>query len=366
MTKKVHHCEHSEAIQKNMPMDSTSLDSCLCWNDKVKNKLRKRYNKKILFWLLGTIVLTWLMIILGGVTRLTRSGLSIVEWQPIIGILPPLNLTHWQSLFTKYQQSPEYLQVNYGMTLSEFKAIFWMEYFHRLLGRILGLFYLMDLTYLWIKKYLDNFLKTRGFVILFLLLLQGFVGWYMVKSGLKNHPMVSPYRLTLHLWLALMLGGTCWCTVLHYLGYEWKGNKRLYIMLCMVIITITYGALTAGLKVGLIYNTFPLMGEDLIPQECFFLKPWYVNLFLNPATVQFIHRTMALLSCIIALMFYRFKAGLFLSLSIQILIGICTLLWQVPVWLGVIHQGWAAIIWLILLKMFYVKKTVIPLRVAAL
>jgi len=251
-------------------------------------------------WLFLTAGFVMIMVILGGLTRLTGSGLSMVDWRPVTGFLPPLNEAQWQSVFDLYKVSPQYHKVNFGMSLSEFKGIFWLEFIHRLGGRFIGVLFLAPLLYSLLKKDLRSWsFKILGIWILGGL--QGVMGWYMVKSGLVDEPWVSPFRLCAHLLLAFLT-----CSLLFWSGlvlrsqYQQKNtlkpqffqslkSPKALATLILVVLTICYGAFVAGMKAGLIYNTFPLMGETFIPSEILFHTPWYENFFMNPVTVQFIH-----------------------------------------------------------------------------
>lgn len=343
----------------------------------------------VLFWIFGTCFLIWMMIMLGGATRLTHSGLSIVEWKPIVGIIPPLTELAWLEEFDKYKQFPEYQLVNFGMTLSEFKFIFFMEYAHRLLGRLMGLFFGLPLIYFWVRGYLDKPLKKRMIIVLLLGMAQGFMGWYMVKSGLSKDPSVSHYRLTVHLVLALVLLGILFWSGLIYQSQSRGASsltrgepvrKSTFIMVhisaLFMMLTIIYGGFVAGLKAGKIYNTYPLMEGRFLPAEWNFMSPLWVNFFENPATVQWTHRTLAILTLgLITVAMMRIRAepevhsntrkSALLMVGIiftQVVLGILTLLHEVPVSLGTLHQGMGA---LVLTMMVYVifrlgeeKKTV--------
>lgn len=313
--------------------------------------------KKLALWLLICTALIFIMIVIGGLTRLTGSGLSIVHWQPITGIIPPLSVEGWQTLFQDYQQSPEYQQINRGMDLQEFKSIFWLEFIHRFWGRLIGLVFLVPLVLAWQSPDLRKsfFFKLAG--IWLLGGLQGVVGWYMVKSGLIHDPHVSHYRLALH----LLLGFTTYGLTLHYTlqllsmhsskKISRNFNKALYgALFGLTVLTIFYGALVAGLKAGLVYNTFPTMNGAWLPPEFLALEPLYRNFTENHAAVQWMHRILALSTLILSGLFcwlHRANRFTFLLLGvvcIQVIIGIVTLLWQVPVTLGTLHQVGALLV----------------------
>jgi cytochrome c oxidase assembly protein subunit 15 len=303
------------------------------------------------------------MVCLGGLTRLTHSGLSIVEWKPLVGIIPPLNHQDWLVEFSKYQASPEFKLVSTDMILSEFKFIYWMEFCHRLLGRLIGLFFIIPCALLW--RQLPVFFKKLSFGVVFLGAIQGVMGWYMVKSGLKDLPMVSPYRLTTHLFLAFILLGCLSVGILKAQAIKrvpHPKEKLIRITSILITLTIMYGGFVAGLKAGLIYNTFPLMGGQLIPGELLSEKPFWINFLTNHATVQWMHRILALLSCFHVLLFYLkdkgFYATIWLSLVIlQLILGIATLIHQVPIILGVMHQCIGALLfsWSVVMIYKYTK-----------
>lgn len=338
----------------------------------------QRDKRAQLIWLFSTCFLIWLMIMLGGATRLTHSGLSIVEWKPVTGILPPLTQAAWMEEFAKYQQFPEYNLVNSDMTLSGFKFIFFMEYAHRLLGRLIGLFFFAPLIVFWLRGTLPPFLKKVSLITFVLGIAQGFMGWYMVKSGLVKDPSVSHYRLAAHLLLAILLYGILFYTGLKLLHPTPRKKQRslsgvaglLHLGSTLLIITIIYGAFVAGLKAGHIYNTYPLMGGQFIPSEWNFLQPLYMNFLENAATVQWAHRTMALLTLITLLSSMvwlirlsvsdSLKRTAFLVISgvlVQFCLGVLTLLHQVPVFLGTLHQGTAVIVLtLVLAVKFYLYR----------
>ncbi len=313
-------------------------------------------------WLLLCCALVFAVVVVGGVTRLTRSGLSIVEWQPIVGILPPLSDAQWQEVFYKYQQTPEYQKVNLGMPLHEFKRIFWWEYFHRFLGRAMGLVFFVPLLYFALSRRIGRGLALRLFGIFLLGALQGALGWYMVRSGLVDDPRVSHYRLTAHLGLAfLIFAGILW-TALSLLAPQAAppdpGRRRLLRfaagLSAIIFLMALSGGLVAGMHAGLAYNTFPLMNGYLVPPEYLVLQPWYWNLFNNVAAIQFDHRLIAWLLAILVLLFWLRSRSvqlqprarlarnlLVLALTVQITLGILTLLLRVPVPLAALHQAGA-------------------------
>lgn len=322
------------------------------------------------------------MVMLGGLTRLTHAGLSIVDWKPFTGIVPPLTHAQWLEEFGRYQQFPEYQLVNQGMDLASFQFIYFMEYAHRLLGRLLGLWFFAPLAYFWIRGRLSFRLKKRACMALFLGFSQGVMGWYMVKSGLVKDPSVSPYRLTAHLGLAVALYTLLFWTALEMIQASFQASANieppfiapLSLISCGgVSLTILYGGLVAGLKAGLIYNTFPLMEGQFIPSEWNFYHPFWVNFLENAALVQWVHRWLAL-TTVTLIVFTAWqtwrhspnaptrKAALFFAVAalIQAALGIFTLLLHVPVSLGVLHQGTAIIVLSFGLTLLFVGKNKKP------
>ncbi|MGH8703269.1 MAG: COX15/CtaA family protein, partial [Burkholderiales bacterium] len=269
----------------------------------VAGQTRGGWERRIAAWLIACCALVFAIVVLGGVTRLTRSGLSIVEWQPIVGTLPPLTSADWQELFLKYQQTPEYRKVNPGMSLDGFKGIFWLEYFHRLLGRLIGVAFLVPFLYfLWRRAFsLPLALKLGG--IFALGAAQGALGWYMVASGLVDDPRVSHYRLTAHLALAFAIYAAMLWIALELLipapvrAAATAGLARIrrlaWAVTALVIAMVVTGGFVAGIRAGYAYNTFPLMNGRWVPPEIFLIEPWYLNFFNNMATVQFDHRLVA-------------------------------------------------------------------------
>lgn len=323
-------------------------------------------DRTIAAWLLVCCALLFAIVVVGGVTRLTHSGLSITEWRPVTGTLPPLSDAAWADAFQRYQLTPEYHYVNRGMGLAEFKTIFWWEYFHRLLGRVIGLVFLLPLVWFMSRRMVSAKQLPKLLGILILGGLQGAMGWYMVKSGLVNDPRVSQLRLTAHLGLALLIFGvTFWAALALRYPDRAQGNKQLRVLRCyafgllaLVFTMALSGALVAGTRAGLIYNTFPLMNGDLVPPELLAARPWYLNFVSNLATVQFDHRLLAWLLLATAPLFWwrtRRSAGLssrariastifLVMLGVQVTLGISTLLLVVPVGLAAAHQAGAVLL----------------------
>ncbi|MCC8417548.1 MAG: COX15/CtaA family protein [Rickettsia endosymbiont of Bryobia graminum] len=314
-------------------------------------------------WLIVCCFMVIFMIFIGGLTRLTDAGLSIVEWKPVSGIIPPLNHQQWQDEFTKYQQFPEYQQRNINMTLSEFKFIFWLEFIHRLAGRITGLLYLLPLLYFLINKQIDNKSIPVYLTILILFAAQGFMGWYMVKSGLDLQPYVSHFRLACHLILAVIIYSLLFYQLLNNNGeillVSQGTNLSKQKIFCITSIIIIYiqiflGGLVAGLDAGQIYNNFPFMGNNFIPQEV--MSGLTFTSFSDPVVIQFIHRIGAYIVCL-SLIFLsisliktshpRLKQvvySIIFVLILQMLAGIITLLYQVPIFMALVHQIFAIIL----------------------
>jgi len=313
-------------------------------------------NIYISYWLLLITFLVALMIIVGGLTRLTDSGLSITKWDLISGIIPPLSINDWNNAFSLYKKIPEYKIINSSMTLDEFKIIYWWEYFHRFLGRIIGLVFLIPLFYFTIKRKIEkNFLKTL-YLILFLICLQGLIGWYMVTSGLTSKTDVSHYRLSLHLTLAFIILILVFWNYLKYTNKKnYKSFKKIPILINLfffcLIIQISIGAFVSGLDAGKIYQTWPLMNNRYFPDDSLIKDLSNLNLFENPSIVQFIHRNIAYFVFFLFLIIFikifrnnnliylRKSAFLvFLSLFFQIIIGILTILSGAHLILSSMHQ----------------------------
>ncbi len=322
---------------------------------------------QVAVWLLVVAAMVVAMVMLGGATRLTHSGLSMVQWQPLMGVLPPLSEEAWQETFDKYKQYPEYQKINQGMTLPEFKGIFYYEYSHRVLGRAIGLAFALPFLWFLLTGRIER-RRRKALLGLFLLGgLQGLIGWWMVKSGLVDRPDVSQYRLTVHLGVAfLILGALIW-VAMDLLskpavgGAAGKAAEALrgwvWAAVLLVLLQALSGGLVAGLDAGFVYNTFPMMNEYWLPPELGELSPWWLNMFENVITVQFDHRIGAYL-CTLLLLWIWFKAralelapaarsALRLSMAalvLQLALGIGTLVLLIPVSLAVLHQGGALLL----------------------
>jgi cytochrome c oxidase assembly protein subunit 15 len=320
--------------------------------------------RAIAIWLFVLCAMIFAMVLLGGATRLTHSGLSMVEWRPLFGILPPMSEAAWQNVFQQYQEFPEYQKINFAMTLAEFKRIFLFEYSHRVLGRAIGVAFALPFLYFLLRRQLSWHLAPRLAVMFVLGALQGLLGWYMVQSGLVERPDVSPYRLTAHLGLAVIIYGYMLWTAMSLLQPVRRaplavGRGRVLRIVAPIVtgaifLTILSGGFVAGNDAGLAYNSFPLMDGRFVPMDIFRLEPWWRNFFENLPLVQLDHRLLALLVIVATIIVWL--AGLRQPLSrgarraigawavvalAQLALGISTLLLFVPVLLGVAHQAGA-------------------------
>lgn len=322
--------------------------------------------QQVAAWLFVCSAIVFAILVVGGVTRLTHSGLSIVEWQPIVGIVPPLSQEDWEVVFEQYKQTPEFKLVNYRMELADFKSIFWWEYWHRVLGRGVGFVFLLPFLYFLLRRKTDASLNWKLAGIFLLGGLQGAMGWYMVKSGLIDDPRVSQYRLTAHLTLAFLIFTTMMWVALGLVSKRAAGLagelvQRLqrggFWLAVLVFYMVVTGGFVAGIRAGKAYNTFPLMNGHIIPPEILVIDPWYLNFFSNMAMVQFNHRLGAwVLALLVPWFWYRVRkapvgprarlaASLTLAwLAVQITLGISTLLLGVPIALGAAHQGGAMVL----------------------
>lgn len=319
------------------------------------NPTAQENDKLIARWLLTCAVVIFGMILLGGVTRLTDSGLSMVEWRPLMGIIPPLSQQDWQALFIKYQQFPEYQKLNLGMTLGEFKVIFMYEYLHRVLGRIIGLLFFIPFVYFYFTRRISPQLLPKLLLMLFLGGCQGLMGWYMVKSGLVDIPHVSQYRLTAHLGLAIVIYGFIVWTALSLINKtvnQPAGLGRLACILSgLIFLMILTGGLVAGTRAGYAYSTWPLMGDSFIPAGLYSMSPVWLSAFEDITTIQFNHRIFAYIIAALVVGFSLValrknistsaRNGIYIMLFlllVQITLGISTLIFHVPVAIAAAHQ----------------------------
>ena len=312
------------------------------------------------------------MVAVGGITRLTDSGLSIVDWKPIYGILPPLNGPDWENEFSQYKEYPEYKYKNINLTLSEFKYIYYWEYIHRMLGRVIGLFFIFPLVYFSIKKSLDKTEFKKILTIIVLIAFQGILGWYMVESGLRDNPNISHFRLMFHYMMAMVLISY---TYLQYLRHSYLKENKIsislrtsWIIFSLIIIQIIFGTFMAGLKAGHYYNTFPLMDGSIIPLNVLYNHSMGIieNLFYNQATVQYIHRLLGFILLIFSLkiVFDQFRKNNLSSLDtklatlllVQFILGVITLVTGINIYFAIMHQLNASLLILVCIKVIYIKK----------
>ena len=310
-----------------------------------------RDRRAVAAWLLVCAALVFAIVLVGGVTRLTRSGLSIVEWRPLMGALPPLSQADWEALFAAYRDTPEFRLVNFDMTLAGFKTIFWWEYLHRLLARGIGLVFLLPLLFFQLTRRLDRRLALQLWGIFALGAAQGAMGWIMVKSGLVDDPKVNPVRLMAHLGLALAIFSAELWLAMGLVSRKEESLHRFAIAIPVTVFLMALsGGMVAGLRAGYAYNTFPLMNGHLVPPEVLMLEPWWRNFLYNMATVQLVHRALFwTLALLIPLAWWRARhtaAGnaLLAAFVLQGALGISTLLLGVPIGLGSAHQGGAVLL----------------------
>ena len=319
-----------------------------------------KYEKQILSWLALSALMVIIMIFVGGWTRLADAGLSIVEWTPVTGILPPMSDADWNVEFDKYQASPEFQKIHNHFTLGDFKQIFWLEFMHRILGRITGIIILLPALFFLCKGALRNWKPYTSMVAL--VGFQGFMGWWMVKSGLVNDPHVSHFRLAAHLVTAILLYSVIvweWLVIKSHVPFV-KVDKYALFILIFLFIQIFLGALVAGLDAGMIYNTFPLMGGSFVPSE--FELSW--SMFYDPASVQFLHRCVAyFLGVLVLVLAYKIRTKRLLSIMLvlavlmQILLGIYTVIYVVPIDLALAHQLFAVFLLSLVLYITFIARS---------
>lgn len=324
---------------------------------KISAKTIGKNSIRVSNWLFTVAATVFVMIVVGAITRLTESGLSMVEWRPLIGTLPPLSDQEWQRVFALYQETPEFQKKNFWMDIEDFKYIFFWEWFHRFWGRIIGLVYAIPFFYFLFTKKIPAGYNLKLWGLLVLGGAQAVMGWYMVMSGLVDTPAVSHYRLAAHLSLAFLIFSLLIWVAISIRGVERKPDNALYnhswIALGFLVITIFWGAYVAGLDAGLIYNEFPKMGDGLMPPEMWHYEPFWVNFFENIPAVQFTHRWLGILTGLaiisVAIHGAKKKAGwqfhaLGTLVILQVGLGIATLLTGVWIPLATLHQAIAALL----------------------
>jgi cytochrome c oxidase assembly protein subunit 15 len=319
--------------------------------------MNDRSRRRVAVWLLSGCFLIFSMVVIGGITRLTGSGLSITEWAPIMGAIPPMNDQEWQVAFDKYKQIPQYEKINAHFELADFKAIFWWEYIHRLVGRLIGIVFLLPFAWFLLTKQLDKAMIRKSLLLFALGGLQGFLGWFMVKSGLTERTSVSHIRLAIHLITAFITFGFTWwyaLQLLHPRALVPAGRNLRQLALAtfsLLLAQIIYGAFVAGLHAGKMHNTFPLMSGQLFPSGGWYAENGIANIFDNPELVQFIHRFFAFALVAMAVLLYRLAGSLPLervqrtalrwfygALTLQFILGVLTILYQAPIVLASVHQ----------------------------
>ena len=340
-------------------------------------ELNFNYHKPLMIWLLLLTIMVFLIVVIGGLTRLTDSGLSMVDWRPLLGTIPPLNQSQWLKVFNDYQQTPEFMYVNKNMTLDEFKYIFWWEWFHRFFARLIGIVFIFPFFYFYFKRYLNSFFYKRFAIIFGLGLVQATVGWWMVKSGLQNDPYVSPYRLTFHLSNAIIIYALLLWTSIEYFHLKSiyfiniKSKKFLILTsIVLVFITILSGGFMAGSHAGQSFNTYPLMNGKIIPDDIYLAEMGILNLFENTVTINFNHRWIATLTFVytFSLFLYLFISKItglqksiivlvLLILSLQFFLGVMALLSNVAIQYASLHQT-NSLLLLSILLLAYFKSTI--------
>ena len=338
--------------------------------------------RNIAIWLLACSGMVAVMVIIGGITRLTESGLSMTEWRPLVGWIPPLSEAEWQRIFERYRQTSEYRIQFPGMDLDGFKTIFWWEYIHRVWGRLIGLVFGLPLLWFILRRRIDRALVPHLVVLLMLGGLQGLIGWWMVKSGFVDRDDVSQYRLTVHLGMAIIiLGYLLWVAF----GLLSRGSRQVApvglralsrVAAGVAFVTILSGGMVAGINAGFIHNTWPLMDGGLLPDDFAALSPVWLNAFENHATVQFIHRSLAYVTAIFAaLLWYRARTPelaartrlavnlLGAAVLVQLILGISTLLLVVPIPMAVLHQAGAVAVFALALWCSWEMSAAAPAKI---
>ncbi|WP_231858230.1 COX15/CtaA family protein [Thalassospira lucentensis] len=317
-------------------------------------------HRNVAMWLFFVAAMVFIMVVIGGLTRLTESGLSIVEWRPFTGIIPPMNEADWMALYRQYSQYPEFQKINAWMSVEDFKSIFWLEFIHRLWGRLIGVVFFIPFVWFLAKKSIDGATKWKLWGLFILGGLQGAMGWYMVMSGLVDRPDVSQYRLTAHFGLALVIFiALMWVGLNQYAprGISTHASKRGWQLLALIVFTALSGGFVAGINAGHTYNTFPLMDGQLIPDGLFVYSPAWLAPFEDHMTVQWDHRWLAKLTFVMVILFW-WRAGkwnltpqqrlathlVLAAVCLQVTLGISTLLSVVWLPLGVAHQAGAVIL----------------------
>lgn len=325
--------------------------------------------KIVTYWLYLGIVLVLAMVVIGGITRLTNSGLSMTHWT-FTGSLPPLNEDAWNVEFERYKTSPEYIELHNHFEIEDFKSIYWWEFIHRMFGRMIGIIFIVPFVFFLWKHWISRTLYVHFIVILALGGLQGLLGWFMVQSGLIDVPRVSHYRLAAHLTTAFIACAYIYWVALRYQYLHMVQRSRssarpiFYMLFILVFVQVIMGAFVAGLKAGWVHNTWPLMDEALIAPGVFALEPWWINFLEGKSGVQFAHRTLGVLLLIFTVYIYL-RSGSFESkvsgamrltgamIIVQFVLGVTTLLMEVPIFMGVIHQVFALIVVLSIIRGIY-------------
>jgi len=338
--------------------------------------LKKKYSNVVRYWLYLLLFLLTVIVAVGGLTRLTNSGLSITEWEVISGIFPPFNNKDWHEVFDLYKKIPQYYLINKNISLAEFKIIYYWEYFHRLLGRLFGLIFLIPFIFFIIKKIFSKEYNLKLFLLFCLILLQGIIGWYMVKSGLIENITVSHFRLAIHLNLALILFSSIYWYLLNFVNFSNKfffnfSNKNNFIKIFILIIflQITLGAFVSGLDAGEVYQTWPLMNNNYLPDDTDFKTITLSNIFYNHSLIQFLHRNTAYIIFVYSMLisinvFYKKKKHLhtpllflLFMLFVQIGLGIMTLISGLNIMYASMHQ--ISVIFLLISSINFYHKSII-------